>query len=229
MFGIKQYINILIRGESLSREQKFEILNSKNATPKLIEYLANRLQYLYIEVLGDYEGSLMDLMKRRLLIGFCWQTTESSIVFLENEDYIERGTLHFEENDTCYHSWICFKFNKVEYVFDPCLDLLCKKSIYNKLFSPMIKARVSARIVREYLIDSIKNPKPKKEDENLKRAKEFMEKFFGSALEKQREYKTVETKNDVNAPMYRHNTGYKAIIENGKIKKLVAHFYRNDG
>ena len=56
-----------------------------------------------------------------------------------------------------------------------------------------------------------------------------MSKFFGSAYEKQREYKKVETSNNVSAPMYRHSTGYKANIENGKIKALVAHYYRNDG
>ena len=56
-----------------------------------------------------------------------------------------------------------------------------------------------------------------------------MLKFFGSAYEKQREYKKVETSNDVSAPMYRHNTGYKADIEDGKIKTLVVHYYRNDG
>jgi len=43
------------------------------------------------------------------------------------------------------------------------------------------------------------------------------------------EYKTVETFDDVNAPMYRHNTGYKAVIENDKIISLTAHYYRNDG
>jgi hypothetical protein len=168
-------------------------------------------------------------MHNKQLIGYCWQTTESSIVFLEDEDYIERGLLHLEKNDTLYHSWICLKFNKVEYVLDPCLDLLCKKSIFNKLFNPIVKARISSKNVRDYLINQIENPKEKEETESLKRAKLFMEKYFGNILEKQREYKIVETKNEVSTPMYRHNTGYKATIESGKIKKLVAHFYRNDG
>ena len=79
------------------------------------------------------------------------------------------------------------------------------------------------------LIDSIQNPKPKVKTEASIKADKFMEKYFGNILEKQREYKTVETENDVNAPMYRHNTGYKAVIENNKIKKLAVHFYRNDG
>ena len=55
-----------------------------------------------------------------------------------------------------------------------------------------------------------------------------MKKFFGESYERQKEYKTVETSNDVNATMYRHNTGYKLVLENNKIIKLTAHYYRND-
>lgn len=57
------------------------------------------------------------------LEGWCWQTTESAIIFLNDDDYIERGTLKFDtETPGYYHSWICFKFDDIEYVFDPCLN-----------------------------------------------------------------------------------------------------------
>lgn len=33
---------------------------------------------------------------------------------------------------------------------------------------------------------------------------------------------------DPNAPMYRNGVGYKTELENGKIKKLTAHYYYTD-
>ena len=49
-------------------------------------------------------------------------------MFLEDEDYIERGNLIFERYDekityNYFHSWICFKYKDEEYVFDPYLNL----------------------------------------------------------------------------------------------------------
>ena len=95
----------------------------------------------------------MDLMKLGLLEGWCWQTTETAIMFLNDEDYIERGNLIFERysdvNEYKYfHSWICFKYNNEEYIFDPCLDLLCKRNLYHKIFEVEIMGIVCAKNVR---------------------------------------------------------------------------------
>ena len=125
MFGINE---VLSNKKDLTKEEKFKILNSKRIDPKIIEYLINRLSDLYIEVLGDYQGTILELMSSGKLEGWCWQTTESAIVFFNDDDYIERGNLKFEEKTKkYYHSWICFNFNGVEYVLDPCLNFLCKK------------------------------------------------------------------------------------------------------
>ena len=66
-----------------------------------------RINNLYIEFLGDYEGSLFELMAVGKLIDWCWQTTESAIVLLNDYDYIERGNLYIDEaTPEYYHSWI---------------------------------------------------------------------------------------------------------------------------
>ena len=229
MFGINEIINMFINRNNLSQEQKFKILKIFTVSPEVIAYLIHKLERLKIEILDKYEGNVMELMKKELLEGWCWQTTETSVIFLNDDDYVERGNLHFENDKLYYHSWINFKYKNIDYVFDPCLNILCKRNLYLKIFTPEIKTKIFSKTIRTYLIDSIKNSKPKEQTENSKRAEEFMKKFFGSAYEKQKEYKTVETFNDVNAPMYRHNTGYKLVMEDNKILTLTAHYYRNDG
>ena len=229
MFGINEIIDMFVNRNNLSQEQRFKILKFSTVPPEVIAYLIHKLENLKIEILDKYKGKVMELMKEELLEGWCWQTTETSVIFLNDDDYVERGNLYFENDKIYYHSWINFKYKNIDYVFDPCLNILCKRKLYLKIFTPDIKAKIPAQTIRTYLIDNIQNPKQKDQTENFKRAEEFMKKFFGEAYEKQKEYKTVETSNDVNAPMYRHNTGYKLVLENNKIITLTAHYYRNDG
>ena len=73
----------------LSQDERFKILEENKADIEVYKYLKEKLKNLTIEVCGDYEGLVLDLMSCRALEGWCWQTTESSIVFLNNDDYIE--------------------------------------------------------------------------------------------------------------------------------------------
>ena len=86
MFGINEILNENLTKKQLTAKEKFEILHSKNIDIKVVEYLISKLSNLHIEVLGDYEGSLFELMESEKLEGWCWQTTESAIVFLNDED-----------------------------------------------------------------------------------------------------------------------------------------------
>ena len=90
MFGINEILGKIFSKKTLTEEEKFEILKSKRINSKVVEYLMEKLNNLYIEVLGDYKGSLFELMPFGKLMGWCWQTTESAIVFLNDDDYILR-------------------------------------------------------------------------------------------------------------------------------------------
>lgn len=90
MIGVNDILKKIIFEEPLTEEERFKILRSKRIEPKVVEYLMEKLNNLYIEVLGKYKGSLFELMKNEKLEGWCWQTTESAIVFLNDDDYIER-------------------------------------------------------------------------------------------------------------------------------------------
>ena len=54
-----------------------------------------------------------------------------------------------------------------------------------------------------------------------------MEKYFGDVIEQKKHEIHITGNDDISLPMYRNSTGYKAEIEDGKIKKLAAHFYLN--
>ena len=173
----------------LSQDERFKILEENRADIEVYKYLKEKLKNLTIEVCGDYEGLVLDLMSCRALEGWCWQTTESSIIFLNDNDYIERGNLIFERykllDKKYYHSWINFSYNDLEYTFDPWLNILCDKKIYQEVFEIDVMGRVNANEVRDELINAILNPKSKKIDNSSssKFIDKFMKKYFGDTLE----------------------------------------------
>lgn len=233
MFGINEILEKIISKKELTEEEKFKILRSKIIEIEVVEYLMSKLNNLHIEVLGEYEGSIFELMPVGKLEGWCWQTTESAIVFLNDDDYIERGNLRLDERTPeYYHSWICFNFNGTEYVFDPCLSFLCKKSDYAKIFEIDVKGKVSAKAVREELIRQVTIPKEENNSEAHQAFQSFMKSFMGESYNSYNENKkdevTVHGPEDVNTPLYRNGAGYKTEIENGRIKKLTVHYYYTD-
>ena len=233
MIGVNDILKKIIFEEPVTEEDRAKILRSKRIDPKVMEYLMEKLNNLYIEVLGYYEGSLFELMPAKKLDNWCWQTTESAIVFLNDDDYIERGDLKFDEaTPKYYHSWICFKYDGVEYVLDPCLNFLCKKDDYSKIFEVDVKGRVTAKDVKEELIRQITSPK--KEDNSMadKCVASFFKQYLGDSYEKYKEKKKNEVivygPENVNTPLYRNGAGYRAEITDGKIKKLTVHYYNVD-
>lgn len=72
MIGVNDILKKVIFREPLTEEDRFKILRSKRIEPKVVEYLMEKLNDLYIEVLGDYEGSLFELMYAWKLEGWCW-------------------------------------------------------------------------------------------------------------------------------------------------------------
>ena len=165
-------------------------------------------------------------MNRGLLERWCWQTTESAVVFLEDDDYIERGNLKFDTYEEYWHSWICFNFENKEFVFDPCLQILVESPIYYHIFEVSVEGTVTAKQVREDLIYRINNPKKKSYN---KRLADLVEEIFAPyRSENQKTETLISGTDDVNSPMYGNNTGYNATIENGRIKNLIAHYYDSD-
>lgn len=185
--------------KNLNEEKRFKIINRKKISLSVISYLNGILRDIYI-TLENSSGYLLDLMKHEKLSGWCFQTTESAIVFFDDNDYIERGYLSFEKGkEKYYHSWICFKFDNIEYVFDPCLNIICKKIDYMKVFEIEVLSCVIAKIVKE----------------------EFIKQMKGSNSEV-----IIHGVEDVNKPLYRNNSGYKVKIHSKKILCLNVYYYK---
>lgn len=207
-------------------KEKFEKIYSQKASKEVYEYLKSHFDNLKIEILSDHKGNIMELMEKGLLESWCWQTTETAILFLDDDSYIERGNLKFDEYNSYYHSWIVFNYLEKEYVFDPCLQIICKKELYTKTFDIELKGKVIAKKVKEYFINYINNPPVKNYSKVFK---DFLKEIFGEEALKRKENEViVYDKEEPNAPMYRNGAGYKATIEKGKVKKLVAHYYYTD-
>lgn len=227
--GIHEILNKLNHHTPLSLEKTFHTLYYQKMDKKVLEYLRNILKGLYIKITEDYEGAILSLMSAGKLEGWCWQTTESAIPFFDDNDSIERGTLQFGYGyPGYYHSWICFQFEGEEYVFDPCLMILCKKEDYYKTFLVELQGKVSAHDVKAELLKQIELSRQRESTSPETRdSQKFWERYFGDSHSREGEVVMCGPE-DVNTPFYRSNVGYKAEMEKGKIKKLVAHYYYYD-
>lgn len=210
---------------NLREHERFKLIQQLDIDKSVFNYLKARLENLSIEIGGDYEGNVIELMNKGLLEGWCWQTTESSIVFFDDDDYIERGNLTFDPYKKYWHSWICFAFNDIIWVFDPCLQILVEKNIYYHVFEiNEIAGVVTARSVREELIYRINHRENKNESELEARISKWLAPYI---TERQKNETHISGNDDVKSTMYMNNTGYTATIENNTIKTLIAHYYFN--
>ena len=83
----------------LTEIERFAEIRMHKVPQEVYNYLKNLFDNLHIEIVGRYEGNLMDLMERGALEGWCWQTTETASLFLPDDSYIERGHLKFSANN----------------------------------------------------------------------------------------------------------------------------------
>ena len=221
---------IELPSKELTYDKKFKLLNSVTDV-EVVKYLVEKLNSIKINILGKDEGNIFDLMLKQKLEGWCWQTTETVILFLNDDDYIARGYLYLDKKTpNYYHSWICFKYNDKEYVFDPCLRILCSKRDYEELLSANVVGHVTAKEVRTELIHQLEEAK--KKSLVTKKQSKLLESLLGSEYieyEKKHEGEVVlNGPEDVSTPFYRNGAGYQAEVENDRVRKLSVHYYHSD-
>lgn len=179
---------------------KIRILQRFN-DKKVLKFLEKKLRNFTIELGIDYIDSFWNLMSKGILEGWCWQVTESAILFFNDNAYIERGTLNISKNRKYPHAWICFELDKV-YVFDPCLRIVVEKELYYYVFGiENIQAVIKAKDVKMSL------SKRAKEDKNQTKSAYIL------------------GNNDVKSIMYKNNTEYTSKEMNGRFISIIAHFY----
>ena len=68
-------------------DDSIKIINDNKCDKEIYEYLKEKLKKLEIELTSKYKASnIFELMNKGALEGWCWQTTESSILFFNEED-----------------------------------------------------------------------------------------------------------------------------------------------
>ena len=137
----------------MNEQERFKIINLKIINKDVLEYLKNSFINLKIKILNKKEDNIINLMNWNLLEGWCWQTTNTAILFLNDNDYILRGNLTFSKYKTYFHSWIVFNYNNIDYVFDPCLSIICEKNDYDFVFEPDVMGMVLSKDAKKYFID----------------------------------------------------------------------------
>ncbi|MBR3523827.1 MAG: hypothetical protein IKN87_04035 [Bacilli bacterium] len=214
---------------SLTYNQKKILFDSRNIDEKVYDYLDSILNNLYINIGGMDNGTIMDLMIKEKLAGWCWQTTESAIVFFQDYDYIVRGELYLDDDNPKYfHSWIRFKFEGNEYIFDPCLNIVSTKDDYNKLFRPKIKGLASAKVVKQELIKQVNEYVPgdnTKYFEELNKIMRLNKSYIKYCDDYQKDVKVGGKKSNPNDPLFHNAAGYNVELEGNKVKKINAYYY----
>lgn len=208
-------------------QRKFITAKESNVDIEVFPYLIEKLQNLNINVEGRYEGNPIDLMKNYYLKNWCYESSNTAIVFFDDEDLIERGSIVLYPNERVPHSWILFSFKNQKYVLDLALNVLCEKELYDSLFETHLEGYSSSLKTRDYLIQKLLNP-PK--HEYSKACMGFMKKleqWGGESFQRQKKEVQISGSNCIYDPMYHGNMGYIGSIENGKIKKLSAYFYKS--
>ncbi|MBR3162231.1 MAG: hypothetical protein IKF19_05825 [Bacilli bacterium] len=187
--------------ENKTTKDKINYLNNYNNSDEIVNYLNDKFNNFNINICDKYKGNIMELMNKNLLERWCYQTTETSILFLDNDSYIERGVLTLKKNKKYLHSWITFNFKNKTHIFDPCLKIITKKDLYYQIFNTELRGKVSSLEVKKYILKHITNSK---------------------------EEIIINGKKDINYPIYGNNdVGYQIEIDNGNIKKLIAHYHIN--
>lgn len=231
MCGINEILDKIINNEDLSEAEKYKLLNSETIDPTIINYLKEKLQNLYFYYNNKFWGDLFTLMLSNKLEGWCWQTTESAIVFFNDDDYIERGILYLDKKTPIYeHTWICFNYQNTKYIFDPALNLLCKEESYKKIFKAIIRGKVSAKEVKDELIRQLLETKTNNKSQAYLSYENFLKQVLGNEYDQYIENKkgkvAVHAPEDINTPLYRNDAEYDITMKDNEIKSLNVYYYK---
>lgn len=193
---------------------------------KVTSYLAERLAPLTIEKDNGKPTSVIELAKSESLIGFCWESTQTCSLFFNDDDYIERGIVMLGEDPFYNHSWICFKLDGKEYVFDPALNQIATKERFYERFKideGRICSRISVKDIRSYFLRYLKDPTMRESQTQYQRSR-YVD-FDESLIKQFEEGNIIVGTGNMDDPFFAGVVSYKPTFEGDKIKKLEAHIH----
>jgi len=188
----------------IHEDERIAYLQEKEIDNYVISYISQLLNGLKIDIMSLYNGRILDLMSQNKLIGWCWQTAETASIFFDDNDYVERGYLFLDPHRQEYfHSWIAFTFNNNQYIFDPCLNIICERYDFFRIFQVKTVSRIKTKVIKNSLKSRIDYNSEKNTDYEI----------------------LIPGTEDINGPFFRGTRKYDININKKKILNLHALFY----
>ncbi len=132
-------------------------LRNYNVNTIIREYIYYLIRNVFIETDDCKENKCRKMINDGSLNGCCWQTNTFLAPFMNYSSFVCRGIISFYPGDKFEHSWLEISILNDVYVFDPCLNFLCHKDVYEQTLESKIYSKISSMIVREELIKLFEN------------------------------------------------------------------------
>lgn len=214
--SLMNYVSVyLLKGKSSNSSEFYHILRTNPVKQEVIDYIYNIILPLKVKVRDNEMIPARCLFNQGKFIGWCWETTQTIAPLISNASIV-RGYIFFKgrnkdipsliEYKTCEHAWIYFEYNGVEYAFDPCLKIICLRSLYDETFEVNITKEIPTLSVGQEICDALLSAEPSLDGEN----KIYKVNIRGSRSKCNN--------------IYAGNIDYIAKFQNNKILSLEAHY-----
>ena len=158
-------IAYLLRNEENRTSEFYHVLKENPVSKDVIDYIYNVILPLKVKIRDNDKMPARCLYNQGKFLGWCWETTQTIAPLIENA-YIARGYLYFKrrnfdepsliEYDSYEHAWLYFIYNGCQYVFDPCLKIICTRSLFDDLFEVILTKEFDTYDVKQEFIDTLK-------------------------------------------------------------------------
>lgn len=149
----------------LTEKEKTKLSCKEKVPKEVYKYIRGLMEKIYIDPNRSKYCKASKLLRKMELNGWCFQTTDTCILLFPDDAYIVRGNLLWENDQfdlsissnnvvRLFHSWIVFKYNGVEYVFDPSSKIINSKQTYDSIFECEELGRTTARDAKDFFINN---------------------------------------------------------------------------
>lgn len=196
-------------------DSKFELLRKYNIDTNLQSIIYENCKKLISfnsERRNIKFGDPLKCIKDRAFVGWCYQISFALAPLLSNSILV-RGVIY---TSSYYpHCWLEIFYNNHWYSFDPCFDIICRKEIFDKIFTSTITYSFTSEEIKNKLIHNINFP------DILPNEEEKLKSYIRNTICKlNNTIGIIIPPNQMSDIAYGNSIYYKLQMENEKIKSL---------
>ncbi|MCH5166399.1 MAG: hypothetical protein J1F35_00770 [Erysipelotrichales bacterium] len=158
-------LEYLLHGFESKSCEFYHVIRENPAPKEVIDYIYNVILPLKVKIQGNDIMPARCLFHQGKFLSWCWETTQTMAPLIQDA-YIARGILFFKRRYPVYdpkmieyfnynHAWIYFMYDGDEYVFDPCLKIICSRSLYDEVFEVNIIKEIPTIEVKQEMLDTL--------------------------------------------------------------------------